>query len=522
MTSSLITLSEIVAKRVYFSLKLHHLILFITDVEKIFDSPFFSELILYWLANMGNTSNSGKVLILEVATILVKNELHFNKLQQMQRFDDIALKLFDVMRASIPSVYISGLKLFTAQISHYTGLSWVIQHKIWTHIFLPDLHTFPETVVSACCRYIEKLTWKLNEYGEDIAVAEVLQFILEPIETQKCEHVLKCKVIDVQAEKYKYEPMVPNLQVLLMILNDTELGQPNKVMKFFLTRIDLMKSPFQVMIELSRDPDLVLLLYHIFIRLKLQVILEPKFNEARPKDANDIITLYYNTIHYLIIGKNLLPATLDFFRQNIMFWSKVKNIEFERYGRTFEIRNQFMMLLLNPLIVICYEEFSKRDDKIQLEHLDLYYNKIVDMTTEHIVKVGYSFKAAMMACSNRKKIIIETMKQLMMLKGHLSGTQAGIVYQALFYVLGIYVASENRGNLPVILTDSDDVKLLSMTLDMMTLLLKEHNINWYETLEIICLQKILIALLAQNRLSITVSSFNVLLLHYTNIKYNNT
>lgn len=449
------------------------------------------------------------MLILEMATIVVKNELHFNKLQQMQGFEEITLKLFELVRVSKPTVYISGLKLFTSQISHYTGLSWVIQHKIWTNVFLPDLHTFPKTVVHACCRYIAKLIWKLNEYGEDVAVAEVLQFILEPIETQEYQSIYQCTIIDVGSETKVYESMVPNLQVLIMVLNDTELGKPSKVMAFFLSKINLLQSPFQVMIEVSRDPDLVLLLYHIYIRLKMQVILEPKFKDAyaSPKWAIEIITLYYNMIHYLMLEKRLLPAALDFFRQNIMFWSKEKNIEFERYGRTFEIRNQFMMLLLNPLIVHCYEEFGKRNDKQTLEHLDLYYNKIVDMTTEHIVKVGYSFKAAMMACSNRKKIVIETTKQLMTLKSHLSSTQAGIVYQALFYVLRSYVTFENRGKVPVTFTSPDDVKLVSMTLEMMILLLKEHNINWYETPEIIFLQPFLMTLLAQNILSTTVSIF---------------
>lgn len=458
---------------------------------------------------MGSTSNSVKVLILEVATIFVKNELHFNKLQQTQGFEEITLKLFDAVRVSIPNVYISGLKLFTSQISHYTGLSWVIQHKIWTHVFLPDLHTSSKTVVHACCRYIAKLVWKLNEYGEDVAVAEVLQFILEPLETHEYQSVYQCKIIDVESETNVYESMVPNLHVLVMILNDTELGKPNKVMTFFLTRINLLQSPLQVMIEVSRDPDIVLLLYHIYIRLKMQVILEPKFKaeHASPKGANDIITLYYNMIHYLILEKRILPAALEFFRQNILFWSKEKTIEFERYGRTFEIRNQFMMLLLNPLIVHCYEEFGKHNDKKALEHLDLYHKKIVDMTAEHIVKVGYSFKAVMMACSNRKKIVIETTKQLMMLKNHLSSTQAGIVYQALFHVLRNYAVIENRGKVPVTLTSPDDVKLLSMTLEMMILLLKEHNINWYETPEIIFLQHFLMALLVQNILSTTVSLF---------------
>lgn len=471
----------------------------------MFDSPFLSELTLYSLANLGHATNSVKVFILEAATILVKNELHFNKLQQMQGFQEIALKLFQIVRISTQSVYLSGLKLFTAQISHYTGLSWVIQHKIWTHVFLPDLHTFPRTVVHACCRYIAKLTWELNEHGEDAAVTEVLELILEPIDTQNCQTVHNSKLIAIEAGTNIYESMVPNLQVLLMILNDTELGEPNKVLTFFLTRINLMRSPFQVMIELSRDPDVVLLLYHIYIRLKLQVILEPNCKHASPKDAFDIITLYYNLINYLILGKRLIPAALDFFRQNVLFWSKVKNIEFERYERTFEIRSQFMMLLLNPVLVHCYEEFGKRNDKMVLEHLDLYYNRIVDMTTEHIVKVGYSFKAEMMASSNRKKLVIETTKHLMTLKGHLSGTQAGIVYQAMYYVLCIYVRCGESGRSPVALTSPDDMKLLSMVLEMMTLLMKEHNINWYDTLEIICLQTPLMTLLAQQFLSKTVS-----------------
>lgn len=460
---------------------------------------------------MGNTSTSVKVLILDVATILVKNEVHFNKLQQMQGFEKIALKLLDVVRGSKPSIYISGLKLFTAQISHYTGLSWVIQHKIWTHVFLPDLYAFPKVIVHACCQYIAKLTWKLNEYGEDAAVAEVLQFILEPIEGHDYMCIYECKAIDVETEKNIYEPMVPNLQVMLMILNDAELYKPNKMIMFFLTRIDLMKSPFQVMAEVSRDPDIVLLGYHIYIRLKLQVILESKFKDAGHrniidvKEANEIIILYYNMINHLILSKRLVPAALDFFRQNILFWSKVKNVEFERYGRTFQMRNQFMMLLVNPLITHCYEEFGKRNNKVVLEHLDLYYNKIVDMTTEHFVKVGYEFRAAMMDCSNRKKIVIEAMKQLTTLKGHLSDTQAGIVYQALFYVMQIHVVHGDVGKIPDTLTSPDDVKLLSMALDMMILLLKEHNINWYEILEIICLQHCLTTLLAQNILSTKVS-----------------
>lgn len=455
---------------------------------------------------METTSNSVKVLIMEMTTILIKNELHFNKLQQLQGFEETAQKLLDAMSMPIPTIFISGLNLFTAQISHYTGLSWVIQHKIWTRVFLPDLHTFPSTVIHACCRYIAQLTWKLNEYGEHAALAEVLKFIVEPIKTSKYHNLHHSKVIEVEAEKNVYEPIAPNLNVLLMIVNGLELHKTSNIVRCML-RENLVNSPMKVIMEVSRDPDVVSLIFRILFGLKLHKVLQPNIKDVSPKDGNEIIIVYYNMINYLVLQKHLIPVALDFVGKSILFWSKAKNIEFERYGRTFEIRNQFMILLLNPLMVHCYEEFSKRNAKVTLERLDLYQNKVVDITTEHIVKIGYLFRTVISARSDRKKLVIETTKQLMTLKGHLSGTQAGIVYQALFYVLRIYVVFEDEGPIP--LTTPDDGRLLSLTLEMMTLLLKEHNINWYETLEIIILQMLLTSLIEQNILSIKVSLFSV-------------
>ncbi|GBP68257.1 hypothetical protein EVAR_48623_1 [Eumeta japonica] len=168
---------------------------------------------------------------------------------------------------------------------------------------------------------------------------------------------------------------------------------------------------------------------------------------------------------------------------------------FQRYGRKFAIQDQLIAILIVPYLVYISDKYLEDED--YRKGVDIYTMKLSNIISEQIVKASYSFRD-LVEESDKKIVAIQATKQIFKLKGHINSEQAGTIYQALFYVLKQHYFTDASGALittDIKLKSADDIKLISLTLDAIIMLLKDHNINWYESFEIVCLYNCLMNLL---------------------------
>lgn len=433
---------------------------------------------------------------------MFKNELHFNKLIVMVSVN--RLRMFMCIPntcASNSDLVLAFTNVATSLITHYSGINWLVENKIWQYVLCKCTHTRPVEVSRAAYNFIAQLAWKINELEDDAKLIEIFEYIINPIINNRYHTT---NHITDGAEKPIYAPMMSSLNALLAILTDTaNIVKNNKMVPLLMKRFNL-KVHMQIVLDVTRDSELAGILCELLFKLYAAAAKDAyyKYNKTECEIMNEVTSIYNNVIYKLIM-KQLSEAVADYVVKCNLFLAKVcsvnKPIIFERDGKRFDFNNQFISHLVVPLWT--YYSLNCGSDK-KLDAIKNYSFKMLNITAEHITMSATLFQTVVETHScDVKKITIYTVKNLFQFKGQLTEAQAGILYQGLFYVLKTFIMSDDvEANLilnETPLKTPDDIKLLILVLDAIKLLLMEHHISWYENLEIICLQETLINLLKQ-------------------------
>ncbi|XP_049869469.1 uncharacterized protein LOC126369205 isoform X2 [Pectinophora gossypiella] len=476
--------------------------------DNIFETPFFSDLLIYALTNIDKGTLSVKIFITQLVNLLIENELQFCKFVQLQGFTMVTEKVLKTKTViSAPTLVSACFKICSSMICHSTGVYWAVQYRLWKDILSRNLLVKPKNIAVEAYNFIGKLVWKLDEYEEESAITDILKFIVEPIKNNQYPN----RVLDADGEEAIYKPLLPFLESLKTILEETNrIIRPNKVVPV-LRQYLLIEPVVSILLSVTRDRSFAYILSQIVFRISFAYNVSIAMQNKEEHDlAREITVVYYNVFHELL-RKQMPQESVHFTASCFVFWSKFdKNIvppSFERHGRTYLVEDQFLTILLTPLLTYsCIKNKRQTTSCNAEESLSAFHYKLSTLTEEHIVKAAYSFYAVLEAdLSYKKQLAIDTVKRLFEMKSYLSGGQAGVLYQALFYNLQFYTVTDETGALTVgdnPVTCPDDVKLLSLVLEAIKMLLKEHKINWYESVEIISLQNCLMNLLKQNILPI--------------------
>lgn len=440
-------------------------------------------------------------------TILVKNELQFNRLQS-QGLKLCLLKKY--MKFNLESQYPSMdlhhayVQLSTAQLCHTSGLKCVVMCKTWENVLSPDIHLKPAHVAKACYEFIKQLVWKLDDFEEEDTLTEVIDFVVQPIKMSAYQTLT---VFDPENERCISEPLMTPMNTLLAIMTDMPRLLKSKFVVPIIKMMHFVKAPLHKVMGGSRDHTVVCLVNDITFRVHFALVAKAVAREGKTESdlLNEFIAFFLNQLSTLINRKRMIPATMDFVIKANIFWSKTGSTlcssTFERNGLKFQIEDQLIALAMVPLLTYTMTSYLHADTMI--EKLNVKMGKTV---SEHIIKSCYMYKM-IIENSNLKKIVIQAIRELFKLKGLLKVTQAGMVFQGLYYVLELFLPTDEEDRVidenP--LRTSDDVKLLSLILDCMKMLLVEHNIHWYENVEIISLQNGLMSLLKRMALPPKVS-----------------
>lgn len=452
-------------------------------------------------------STQNKIFITETVTILVKNELQFNRLQSLGLKLCLLKKYMTLnLESQYPSMdlHYAYVNLFTAQLCHTSGLKSVIECETWDNVLCPDMHMKPAHVAKACYEFIYQLVWKLDEFQEEAKLAEVLGFIVQPLKMSAYQTLT---VFDPENEGCISEPVFTPMNILLYIMKDMSQMIKSNYMVSSLKSIYFIQAPLHKVMSGSRDHTVVCLVNDISFRLHFAMTAKALARQGKSDSdlINEFMAYFLNQLSGLMFEKLMIPAVMDLIVKANIFWSKegstLYSSTFERNEKKFQIEDQLVTLAVVPLLTYTSNSYIHAD-----RIAEKYSVKMGTVVCEHIIKSCYMYKT-IIETKDLKKTVIQAVKELFKLKGLLKATQAGIVFQYLFYVLELYLPSEEEDRL---IEDDpfktlDDVKLLSLVLGCMKMLLLEHNIHWYENIEIISLQKVLLSLLKRMPLPTKVS-----------------
>lgn len=473
----------------------------------LLENPYFSDLIYDSVANLKNATTSVKIFFIEIITILFNNELQFNKMQlQDQAFKNCILNTLST-KIKNRELHLACIKFATVHITHLSGLKLLVEHKVWEYILHPDTHRTAIPIANEAYKFVSKLIRELNEYEMESELTKVLKYVVDPIMTSE---YLTVNVIDHEMDRAFAEKIISHMHALLNILIEMEDVAVNHVLSILRSNF-LIERPLMLIVKATRYSRLLSLANAISLRFYYSshrhLLLSGRVDEF----CNEMAVFFHNSVLYCIKKRDIRAVT-DFSIKCYMFWSNLeKNIKdklplpltFERNGQKLELSNQFMVYLIEPLLIFAFENKPGRTPEEKQEFRDKFLTKIGKALTEHIFSACYTYRILIEA-NDLTEVAIATIRELFRIKKYLTAAQAGLYFQCLFHVLDIYILSDGAGGL--ILTEShikcpNDVKLLSLVLDAIRILLKEHKIFWYENIEIASLQEGLMNLLRQDSLN---------------------
>ncbi|XP_021184295.3 uncharacterized protein LOC110372089 [Helicoverpa armigera] len=479
--------------------------------KRLLETPSFSDVIFESLEKITNASTSVRLFLVEVTSLLFKNELQFIKMQnshvsQGNQGSSIKYCILHNLSSNIQSraLHLACIKLATVHLTHCSGVKLLLEHRVWRYILYPSIYQVSIPIAKAAYKFVSLLVIELNKYEKEEQLMEVLEYVVEPILTSDYNTV---EVIDLETEKVLVDKVIAHMNALLQILIDLQDVEVNHAVRILKNHFFFERALFYIM-RVTRLSHMISLIHDIGFRFLLATHRHLLFSGKIDEFCNETVVYYRNSI-LRSIKKWDIPSLIDFSRKSVIFWSNFEKtykdqlpfpLTFERNGFKLYLSDQLMVFLIEPLLIYSLAHKAGRTQAERDEFMDNVLTNIGKKLTEHLFVAGYAFKP-LLESGNTTEIAILSIRELLSLKGHLNATQAGLYFQGLFHILDIYILSDGSGGLVLEenpIKSPNDVRLLSLVLDALRMLLKEHNISWYENVEIVSLQEGLMNLLKQN------------------------
>lgn len=464
-------------------------------------------------------TTSVQVFIVKLLSIGLRNEVHFNRFHQIQGFDKLVKKDKVDMRAMPPELHLAYIEQAVALTAHYSGVKFVMEQQLCARILRPYTHHRAAPLADCIYDVMARLVWKLNEYDEEALLLEALQTIVQPIIATDYQAAVS---VGKDCERTTADQLISYLNTVAAILGDIErVNQLNYVVPI-LSRFFLIETKLTAILEETHDAELACLVAEVCLRYyyaaSRQAVLRDSGEENR---INEELNQAFNKIVCTLVKKRSVSTILDFICRCHIFWHRVERTgqtgTFEKFGRQFQLQNQFLIMVLVPILVKSKANRRLVNDAELEKAIETFTYGLVEYVPDDIIKAAYSMRDLIHATGVLAACVC-SVREVLRLRGHLSRRQAGIVFQTVYYALTDYVMSDGSGDLVLAqnpLRTPEDVLLLSASLDAIKMLIEDHDINWHESLEIVNLQAALMNLIKQNILPTKVSrlSCDVSLIH---------
>lgn len=475
--------------------------------------PLMSDLMVTCLEHIDNVDNMVKVFIIRSLGIVSSKELHFSKMICMQ--GKKVLKGFKeinspTMNASLRVAY---MEVALSVVKHNSGINWLLETGLWKEILTLCNEKRTVFVVRQTYKFAAQFLWRLNDLGDLDNIILVLNFLLQPL-TQI--DFLTVENLASEEEDELAKTIDPTLHILAAIMDCGNRIEKYSLLLDYLVKTYQIASHLYVILDRLHREETVLLLgklifWFVFPKTFFAKPAEPGVKYEK-EDLLDLSVSFFNIVKFFVQRRNA-GLTLDFCTAcHMIFWKICKDkdkIGWEVDGRQIVFRNQILFMCLVPLVTFVKHGKPKgmsSDDKIED-----FTTKILNSTCEHTTKAVYALKNLLEELDTMS-IIVQSVKKLSCLKGHLDDEQANLVFQALYYILREFDPIDDYGNpkqeesYQQYENDQDKVVVMTYVMDTVLCLLKNYDINWRESVEVVCLYTMVYNILQRPNLTTKVST----------------
>lgn len=472
--------------------------------------PLLSDQVTEALEKVENAHNTVKVFLTRILAVVAQEELHFAKMFSNQG-EKILAGFKEVCAPNVnPSIRVAYIQVATASVKHDSGISWLIETGVWKEILGLCYQKTTVFVIRQIYKFMSEFLWKLNDLGDVANIRIIVGFLLDSIR--------KYDFINVQSLTSEEEEEIcnaiePSVQILL-----TAASKDNRILNSTLLMSVLIKelkisSYLYVASERIRREDMSLTIMKLmcwltFAKLFLSKPMLPGVL-YNGDDFLEVAAFNFNVIQNFIQRRSA-TMILDFCSDYNIIWNTIcKDKEPDMWVKDDQIRikmkNQLLFVFLVPVLV--FVTYGKPQSVLSDIRIHDYIERLLRASCEHTAKAAYALRDLTEELDTLP-IILQCVKKLIHLKEHLNDEQANLVFQALFYVLQEYNPIDEYGDpKPQENFEESEDKNLVMTyvMDNVLSLVTHRNINWHESLEIMCLYNVVSNILKRSNLNCKVS-----------------
>ncbi|XP_032520221.2 uncharacterized protein LOC116772216 [Danaus plexippus] len=468
------------------------------DVECLKSWPVVADLLVEALNNAENVHKTVRVFIIRLLGVVAQSEVHFAKIFA-KKGEELAKAFNEINSQSMDSsLRVAYMEVALSLTKHNSGIYWLLETGIWKEILQLCNEKRTVFVVRQTYKFASLFLWKLVDINEEASIKTVLNFILKPMS--------EIDMININSMSSEYEDelckvYVPMLQILLSVVGNAErIKTRNSVITSMIKDFNMLTFCYLIKTRIRREDVLLLVTKLLFwLSIGKTFIFKPlQLSERFERDDFVEVTItYFNTVNYLM-QRRCWALVFDYCNAcNLIFssvWSNMRPAVFEVDGREVELQKQLLVICLIPSMVYIG---AGKTMGIDGDEVDNFIIKLLHSTCEHTARTCYALRDLLLQL-DMESVTLQSVKRLTCLKDHLNNDQANLLFQALFYVLKEYDPIDENGvvKADINITDSEEkVLIMTYVLDILLSLVKNYNINWKESLEVICLYSVVFNIL---------------------------
>ncbi|XP_072931686.1 uncharacterized protein [Epargyreus clarus] len=474
------------------------------EVSYVESLPIWPELINEAIVKLDEYHDSIKVFLIRMLAMVSEGEVNFSRI--ISKSSDIIVHgLKEINSPTMSSsLRVAYMNVALALVNHNSGIIWLLEAGVWKEILSVCNEKRTVFVVRQTYKFAASFLWKLNDLGDRTNIKEILSHIMNPLRDFE---FIKMDSMSSEEEDEICKTIEPMLQILVSILScENRIKMPSIIVELVLYEFKISANCY-VMLDRMRREDICSLGTKLIFWATIAKIFQTKPMLPKVKydkeDFVDVSVTYFNIIQYLI-QRRYPGLVFDFCNLCNLIWGKLwRNVDTsvcEDPGKNLCIQNQLLVICLVPSLVYATQS-SKKANKDN-EVVNAFIVKMLNYTCEHTARAAYALRDLILQLDTQT-VTLQSVKKLTCLKNNVGNEQANLMFQALFYVLKEYDPIDEHDQMSTEVPEDNQEKVLVMTyvLDTLLALVKNFNINWQESFEVLSLYSVVYNILRRPHLS---------------------
>ncbi|GAB0095115.1 uncharacterized protein DMENIID0001_104570 [Sergentomyia squamirostris] len=439
---------------------------------------------------------------LRLLALYIENGDNYAVIREKKLLDRVHEIINSPSTKQTPSIQLANVILLAAIAKHPDGLQWIKEKRAWL-ITVDYCHTNRTVyVVREALIFIHSLIGKFCYSLDRTTCIEIFTEICKPLEEIKKLGLNPVQAVD-DSEMQKC--VTPTLHILGYILYKTiKENECGKISKYIIETCELEGCLWRLA-NVTHDNRFLGKLMRLFVLTNFAQVQVRRSEQGHDdENFNEFGINFFNCMNFCIsrrCGNNVLMMA----ELSHLLWKSLNPpppIEVAMENQKIQFEDQFIILQIMPMIV----KIRSRHEKTFC--LDMYIMKILNVSSEHTIRLCYAFRDLMLSVDSETvtDFACRSIQSILGMKEVLTRDRAVIVFQALVYCLHSVEPNKGEGaaDQPNIISTDLLVKspnLLSFVLTGLHGLVKEYKITWKECLESTCLINFMLALLEDTNLS---------------------